>query len=318
MATLSSIASITSRSLAGPLILANSSGRAAAASHKQLTCSSGYYLPAAYNLSKSTRSSESPHQITVAGAGRNSLSAVRSFSGRPLIVSGVDHIVAGSNPREVLTGWELKAATSGRCMASQVTTSPDLNDAIIHDHRELEEFYTSYKKARQNRDDEEAEKWFNQFVWELCRHSVGEELVVYPLMDTLGPKGKELADKDRADHQKVKNELEEILRLNDPDRSETLLDRLMEDLRQHIKDEETEDLEFLKQNADPKSLETAAQAFMFGKKVAPTRPHAGIPNKWAVLEAGLGLFVTPVDKLRDLFTPYPKDENVPYQAGKQS
>jgi hypothetical protein len=25
-----------------------------------------------------------------------------------------------------------------------------------------------------------------------------------------------------------------------------------------------------------------------------------------------------VDKLRDLFTPYPKDENVPYQAGKQS
>lgn len=277
-----------------------------------------------------------------------------------MIVSGVDHIVAGSNPRvsissrsaetyestwfwckglasnivcsrgtlfaacftclkqEVLTGWELKAATSARCMASQVTTSPDLSDAIIHDHRELEEFYTSYKKARQNRDEEEAEKWFNQFVWELCRHSVGEELVVYPLMDTLGPKGKELADKDRADHQKVKNELEEILRLNDPDRSETLLDRLMEDLRQHIKDEETDDLEFLKQNADPKTLETAAQAFMYGKKIAPTRPHAGIPNKWAVLEAGLGLFVTPVDKLRDLFTPYPKDENVPYQAGKQS
>jgi hemerythrin superfamily protein len=204
-------------------------------------------------------------------------------------------------------------------MASQVTTNPDLIDEIIHDHREFEEFYSNYKKAHQAGDEKEAEKWFNQLVWELSRHTVGEELVVYPLLDALGPKGKEMADKDRADHKKIKKELEEIYRLSDPDLFESALDRMMDDLRQHIKKEETQDLEYLKQHADMKSLESAAKAFMYGKKIAPTRPHPSMTSRSAALEAALALFVTPLDKLKDMFTPFPKEEHTPYQppGGKQ-
>lgn len=204
-------------------------------------------------------------------------------------------------------------------MASQVTTGPDLIDEIIHDHREFEEFYSNYKKAHQAGDEKEAEKWFNQLVWELSRHTVGEELVVYPLLDALGPKGKEMADKDRADHKKIKKELEEIYRLSDPDLFESALDRMMDELRQHIKKEETQDLEYLKQHADMKSLESAAKAFMYGKKIAPTRPHPSMTSRSAALEAALALFVTPLDKLKDMFTPFPKEEHTPYQpaGGKQ-
>jgi hypothetical protein len=47
-------------------------------------------------------------------------------------------------------------------------------------------------------------RWQNQFAWELARHSIGEELVVYPAMEkNLWAKGKELAEKDRAEHQAV-------------------------------------------------------------------------------------------------------------------
>ncbi len=213
-----------------------------------------------------------------------------------------------------------RAATSCS-MSSHVTTTHhvpgDLMDEIKHDHREFEEFYTNYKRAYAAGDEKEAEKWFNQLVWELSRHMVGEELVVYPLLDAIGPEGKEMADKDRADHQKVKKELEEIHRLSDPGLFEATLDRIMQDLRQHTNKEETQDLEYLKQHADKKSLENAAKAFKYGKKMAPTRPHPGIPNRSAALEAALAFFVTPLDKLRDMFTPFPKEEHVPYQPKQE-
>jgi len=46
--------------------------------------------------------------------------------------------------------------------------------------------------------------WANQFRWELARHSVGEELLLYPAFEKhLGAEGKKMADEDRADHQTV-------------------------------------------------------------------------------------------------------------------
>jgi hemerythrin superfamily protein len=76
-----------------------------------------------------------------------------------------------------------------------------ISDAIKQDHRELEEYYKNIINAK---DDDTKTRWQNQFVWELARHSIGEELVVYPAMEkNLGAKGKEQADKDREEHQVV-------------------------------------------------------------------------------------------------------------------
>jgi len=45
-------------------------------------------------------------------------------------------------------------------------------------------------------------RWANQFIWEVARHSIGEELVVYPLLESeLGETGRTLAENDRRDHQ---------------------------------------------------------------------------------------------------------------------
>jgi hypothetical protein len=62
------------------------------------------------------------------------------------------------------------------------------------------DYYENYLKAAPDADAQA--RWAHQLIWEVARHAVGEEIVVYPLMEKhLGAKGIHLADKDREDHQ---------------------------------------------------------------------------------------------------------------------
>lgn len=62
------------------------------------------------------------------------------------------------------------------------------------------EYYDNYTKASGDADAQA--RWARQLTWEVARHAVGEELVVYPLMEQhMGDEGLRLADEDRADHQ---------------------------------------------------------------------------------------------------------------------
>jgi hemerythrin superfamily protein len=76
-----------------------------------------------------------------------------------------------------------------------------ISDTIKDDHRELVQSYNNIIDAKDN---DEATRWQNQFTWELTRHSIGEELVVYPSFTKyLGVEGQQMADKDRSEHQEV-------------------------------------------------------------------------------------------------------------------
>ena len=62
------------------------------------------------------------------------------------------------------------------------------------------EYYDNYLATKGNVDAQS--RWIRQLTWEVARHAVGEEIVVYPLMEKhLGAEGRKLADHDRADHQ---------------------------------------------------------------------------------------------------------------------
>lgn len=75
-----------------------------------------------------------------------------------------------------------------------------LIDTIKQGHRELESYYDRITKSQ---DKDEQTRYQNQFTWELARHSIGEELVVYPAFERLLADGKSMADKDRREHQTV-------------------------------------------------------------------------------------------------------------------
>jgi hemerythrin superfamily protein len=99
----------------------------------------------------------------------------------------------------------LAATTSTRLSVANASstylrTMTSISEVIKRDHRELEEYYNNILKATT---DDDKVRWQNQFTWELARHSIGEELVVYPLMEKAMTDGKARADHDRDEHNKV-------------------------------------------------------------------------------------------------------------------
>jgi len=184
------------------------------------------------------------------------------------------------------------------------STDKDLIDEIKLDHRELEQYYSKYKNAS-NMD--EGKKWFNLYMWEICRHSVAEELLVYPLMENINEFGRKLADQSREDHRKVKAMLEDLRKEKDDTLFDKKFDDLVSEVSDHVKKEESEDLVFLQEKLSLEDRLKAGKSFSFRKKIVPTRPHPEIPDKPTMLEMGLGLLVTPIDKLRDMFTEFPKE-----------
>lgn len=81
-----------------------------------------------------------------------------------------------------------------------ITMASRIIDAVKTDHREIEEYY---RKILSSASEKEKIQWQNQFTWELARHSIGEELVIYPQFEKNIPDGHTLADKDRKEHQSV-------------------------------------------------------------------------------------------------------------------
>lgn len=85
--------------------------------------------------------------------------------------------------------------------AAAMSTKSTISEAIIKDHRELEQYYNEVVNST---DHDHQTRFGNQFTWELARHSVGEELVVYPAFEKfLGQQGKEMAEHDRKEHHQV-------------------------------------------------------------------------------------------------------------------
>jgi hemerythrin superfamily protein len=67
-----------------------------------------------------------------------------------------------------------------RTFASSSIIMERVSDLIKHDHDELRTYKDNILKATT---DDEKVRWQNQFTWELARHSIAEELVVYPAME---------------------------------------------------------------------------------------------------------------------------------------
>ncbi|KAI0051513.1 hypothetical protein FA95DRAFT_1554328 [Auriscalpium vulgare] len=182
-----------------------------------------------------------------------------------------------------------------------------LTDAIKEDHQEMYEYYDAYTKAAGNVDAQA--RWAHQLVWEVARHAVGEEIIVYPLMEKhLGSRGLDLANQDRADHQIVK-ELLYSLSSQNPGTAEydTTLKKVMDHLRPHNDSEEQEDLPLLEPHLGPDGSTSAAQSFSRTKKFVPTRAHPSAPNR-PPLETIAGFMAAPIDKLKDMFETFPTDE----------
>ncbi|KAJ9116327.1 hypothetical protein QFC22_004767 [Naganishia vaughanmartiniae] len=187
--------------------------------------------------------------------------------------------------------------------AGQAAQGP-LSEKIIHDHEELHEYY---HKMISSSDHSIKTQYQNQFVWELARHTIAEELVVYPAFEKyLADEGKAMADKDRAEHNVLKKELYKFQSLScTSDDWEPTIKHLYEDLKQHIVEEEKDDLPKLEKAIERTESDNLAASFQRTKMFVPTRSHPMAPDK-PPFETVAGLLAAPIDKLGDIFRQFPQ------------
>ncbi|KAK1580110.1 HHE domain-containing protein [Colletotrichum navitas] len=202
-----------------------------------------------------------------------------------------------------------KPATCRPRVRQQFYSTPPLlgrlTDVIKEDHRELGAYCKHILEAT---DMDEQARFQNLFIWELARHAISEELVVYPVLEKHLADGKVLADRDRAEHQAVKEKLYQFQNLRPEDWDfEPALNSLMEDLRRHVRTEEEDDLVRLEEALGHTRSESLAWSFERTKMFTPTRSHPSAPNK-PPFETVVGLMEAPLDKLRDLFATFPTEE----------
>nr|CEG05016.1 unnamed protein product [Fusarium clavum] len=191
-----------------------------------------------------------------------------------------------------------------------------ISDAITKDHRELKDYYNEVVNST---DLDHQERYGNQFTWELARHSVGEELIVYPAFEKyLGSKGKEMAEDDRKEHHRVKELLKEFQQMKpkEPDYIPKLKE-LWTVLSKHIEEEERSDLPTLEDALQKQSGESESMAKTFGltKAFVPSRSHPSA-GEHPPFETVMGLITAPIDHIADIFRKFPNKAISPNPSTK--
>jgi hypothetical protein len=178
----------------------------------------------------------------------------------------------------------------------------DVIEVLEGDHREVEEMFAELESLRGASTDEALERrkaLAEQVTIELVRHSVAEEVLVYPEVDKVSREEAEHARKEHAEPEETLQRLEK-LDADDPAFDDEL-GTLMAEIRHDIADEEGEMFAHMREVIDGDELRRLGGRVEAFKKVAPTRPHPHVPNEpLARMAAGPGASL--LDRMRDLAT----------------
>ncbi|WP_299952579.1 hemerythrin domain-containing protein [uncultured Modestobacter sp.] len=131
-------------------------------------------------------------------------------------------------------------------------------------------------------------------------HAFAEETVLWPVIRRVLPDGEALTLQVEEEHQEV-NELVsrlETIPHDDPSRA-TVLARLVEVLREDVRDEEDVMFPRLQQALDAKALRRLGLQWEIARRVSPTRPHPTVSRR-PPGNAVSGLPLSVLDRSRDL------------------
>jgi hemerythrin superfamily protein len=179
----------------------------------------------------------------------------------------------------------------------------DVIEILEHDHREVEEMFAELESLRGASTDEARSRrkdLAEQVTIELVRHSVAEEVLVYPEVEK--KVSKEEVEHAREEHAQAEETMQRLEKLDpdDPSFDEELAE-LMREIRHHIEDEEDEMFAHMREAIDEDELRRLGARVEAFKKVAPTRPHPSVPNE-ALPRMAAGPAASLFDRMRDLAT----------------
>lgn len=148
---------------------------------------------------------------------------------------------------------------------------------LMTDHREVEELFGRIQALPLR--DERRGPLVEQVTIELVRHSVAEEMYLYPAVREHVRDGDALADKEIEDHGKVEGMLKDLENIPVGDeRYDSVVDRLVSEVGAHVADEEQNLFPALAGACSSQTLDTLGDQVRRAKKIAPTRPHPSAPD----------------------------------------
>jgi hemerythrin superfamily protein len=179
----------------------------------------------------------------------------------------------------------------------------DVIEVLEHDHREVERMFAELESLRGAATEDARSRRKSvteQVTIELVRHSVAEEVLVYPQVeDKVSAEEAEHARKEHAEAEETLQRLEK-LDADDPGFDDELA-TLMSEIRHHVADEEGQMFAHMRQTIDADELRKLGGRVEAFKKVAPTRPHPHVPNE-PLPRLAAGPAASLFDRMRDLAT----------------
>jgi len=175
----------------------------------------------------------------------------------------------------------------------------DVVDILTTDHHEVLDLLQQIKITANS---EERRGLADAVISELVRHSVAEEMYVYPAMKKYLPDGDQAVDHDVEEHKELEQTMKKLESVDaqSPEFAQ-LLGELEDILRDHVSDEENEQFPQLRAQVPREELIEIGGKVENAKKLAPTRPHPLAPNN-EVFHKLVGPGVGLVDRLRGKLT----------------
>ena len=172
----------------------------------------------------------------------------------------------------------------------------DVVDVLTADHRLM---LDRLAEIRNTSEPSERRDLADAVIAEVMRHSVAEEMIVYPAIEEHVPNGKEEVEHDKQEHDEIVAVMKQI---EDVDASgPVFMDRIGEleaQLRHHAHDEEADQFPMLRAHIPADRLVDMADKVQNAMKLAPTRPHPNAPHS-ELFHKTVGPGVGMVDRLRD-------------------
>lgn len=181
-----------------------------------------------------------------------------------------------------------------------MTEATDMVSVLVKDHQEMKEYFRQLETAT---DAKERRDIADRLTAEVARHSVAEEMYLYPAARKVLPNGDELIDEELEEHAEVEKLLKrwEGMDGDDPEFM-TTFQQIRDGLLHHIDEEEEAKLFPDMQRALPlEDQQKLGEQITRAKKLAPTRPHPAAPDH-PPLNKVLGPPTGILDRIRDKMT----------------
>jgi len=154
----------------------------------------------------------------------------------------------------------------------------DAISLLKDDHRTVERLFKRFEKTS-DRALEERRRIVDEIIRELSIHAEIEETVFYPAVREAVPPSEDMVLESLEEHHVVKWVLSELEGMApDAERFEAKVTVLMENVRHHVEEEESDLFPQVRRRLNRRALNEVGDAMAQVKAVAPTRPHPRSPD----------------------------------------